>query len=107
MSGIQTFDGRDRVGSVCFVTNDFTGVVRNGGIGTHFWLMSKLLAERGWAVHVLFCGDVDDKAVVAEMPARLADEGITFTWLDAEPEPAWWGVPSHGDRPGRVPHEAS
>lgn len=90
--------GRDGAGSVCFVTSDFAGVIRNGGIGTHFSLMSKLLADRGWAVHVLFCGAVDDAAAMARMPARLAAAGIQFTWLNAGREPPWWSVPSHGDR---------
>jgi glycosyltransferase involved in cell wall biosynthesis/GT2 family glycosyltransferase len=111
MSGAR-IDGADAerhgapVGSVCFVTPDFTGVIRNGGIGTHFWLMSRLLAQRGWKVHVLFCGPVDDETAMAALPARLAADGIGFTWLDAEPEPAWWRIPSHGDRALRLSQRA-
>ena len=70
---------------VCFVTGDFAGVIRNGGIGTHYWLMSRLLARAGWKVHVLFCGDVDDKERLRNAPAALARDGITFTALEDVP----------------------
>lgn len=75
-----------RQAAICFVTADFAGVIRNGGIGTHFWLMSRLLARRGWRVHVLFCGAVDDEAKMREAPRLLASEGITFATLDAFPK---------------------
>lgn len=83
--------------SICFVTTDFVSVIRNGGIGTHFWLMSQLLAKRGWNVHVLFCGDVDDEAAMAAMPARMASKGVTFTWLEELSTPAWKGIPIYAD----------
>ncbi len=83
--------------SICFVTTDFVSVIRNGGIGTHFWLMSRLLAKRGWEVHVLFCGAADDEQAMAEMPARMASEGVTFTWLEELPAPAWADIHSYGD----------
>lgn len=83
--------------SVCFVTTDFVRVIRNGGIGTHFWLMSRLLAKRGWDVHVLFCGEVDDEQAMASMPAAMAAEGITFTWLEELPAPPWRGIHNYGD----------
>ena len=77
--------GRSRPRSVCFVTADFAGVVRNGGIGTHFWLMSRLLAQRDWQVHVLFCGGVDDAEKLREAPRVLAAQGIEFHQLDDLP----------------------
>ncbi len=83
--------------SICFVTTDFVGVIRNGGIGTHFWLMSRLLAKRGWDVHVLFCGEVDDEQAMAAMPGRMATEGINFMWLRDLHEPSWIGIQSHVD----------
>jgi len=83
--------------SICFVTTDFVSVIRNGGIGTYFWLMSRALARRGWDVHVLFCGEVDDKEAMAEMPARMAAEGMTFTWLEELPAPAWQDIPTYAD----------
>lgn len=82
---------------ICFVTNDFAGVIRNGGIGTHFLLMSGLLAARGWDVHVLFCGPVDNEDEMRALPARLAEQGITFEWLNARPDPDWYSVPQFGD----------
>jgi glycosyltransferase involved in cell wall biosynthesis/GT2 family glycosyltransferase len=79
-----------RPGSICFVTTDFAGVIRNGGIGTHFWLMSRLLARRGWTVHVLFCGAVDDEERLRETPAKLAREGIVFLNLaEIAASPGW------------------
>jgi len=84
-------------GRICFVTNDFAGVIRNGGVGTHFLLMSRMLAQRGWEVSVLFCGPVDDEHAVATTTALLANEGISFTWLDGAPAPAWYGIPQFGD----------
>lgn len=83
--------------SICFVTTDFVSVIRNGGIGTHFWLMSRLLAKRGWDVHVLFCGPVDDEEAMAAMPAQMAAEGVTFTWLEELPAPAWKDIPIYAD----------
>lgn len=78
---------RQRPGTICFVTADFAGVIRNGGIGTHFWLMSRLLARCGWEVHVLFCGGVDDEERLHEVPATLTREGIMFTVLEDLPAP--------------------
>jgi FkbM family methyltransferase len=79
--------GRSRPGTVCFVTADFAGVVRNGGIGTHFWLMSRLLAQHDWGVHVLFCGVVDDVEQLRAAPQALASQGIEFHQLDNLPAP--------------------
>jgi len=87
---------------ICFVTDDFAGVIRNGGIGTHFLLMSRLLAQRGWGVDVLFCGPVDNEEAMTTTPGRLAEEGISFTWLDATPAPAWHGLPHFGDGMGTL-----
>lgn len=83
---------RQRSGTICFVTNDFAGVIRNGGIGTHYWLMSRLLARCGWEVHVLFCGGVDDEERLREAPAALAREGIIFTVLEDLPAPPGAGI---------------
>ena len=93
-------DAPDRSGnppSICFATTDFVSVIRNGGIGTYFWLMSQMLAKRGWDVHVLFCGEVDDEEAMAEMPAKMASQGITFTWLEELPAPAWEDIPTYAD----------
>jgi glycosyltransferase involved in cell wall biosynthesis/GT2 family glycosyltransferase len=87
---------------ICFVANDFAGVIRNGGIGTHFLLMSRLLVQRGWDVHVLFCGQADDEAAVMSAPVRLAREGISFMRLDEAPAPAWHDTPHFGDGMGML-----
>lgn len=93
MSGARS---QQRPGSICFVTADFAGVVRNGGIGTHFWLMSRLLARRGWEVHVVFCGGVDDEERLSEAPAVLAREGIAFHLLEDLPAPPGAAVRHYG-----------
>jgi O-antigen biosynthesis protein len=87
---------RQQPGTICFVTPDFAGVVRNGGIGTHFWLMGRLLARRGWEVHVLFCGGVDDEERLREAPAALAREGIAFHVLEDLPAPPGAGIRHFG-----------
>lgn len=98
MSATSAASRHDGVPRICFVTTDFVSVIRNGGIGTHFWLMSRLLAKRGWDVHVLFCGEVDDEDAMAAMPARMAAEGVTFTWLEELPPPVWKDIPSYVDK---------
>jgi glycosyltransferase involved in cell wall biosynthesis len=85
-----------RPGTICFVTADFAGVVRNGGIGTHFLLMSRLLARCGWGVHVLFCGAVDDEERLRQAPSELAREGITFTRLEDLPAPPGAAIQHYG-----------
>jgi glycosyltransferase involved in cell wall biosynthesis len=82
--------------SICFTTADFAGVVRNGGIGTHFQLMSELLAARGWDVTVLFCGGVDDEERLRAIPVELATKGIRFTTLAEHSPTPGAGVPHFG-----------
>lgn len=81
-----------RPGSICFVTTDFEGVDRNSGIGTHFRLMSRLLARRGWQVHVLFCAVDRAEERVCQAPPALAGEGIAFHVLDDLPAPPGAGI---------------
>jgi glycosyltransferase involved in cell wall biosynthesis len=82
--------------SICFTTADFAGVIRNGGIGTHFLLMSELLASRGWDVTVLFCGEVDDEERLRAAPDELAAKGIRFTTVTDHPPTPGAGVPHFG-----------
>jgi O-antigen biosynthesis protein len=84
-------------GHICFVTDDFGGLGRGAGVGTEVLLTSRLLVQRRWDVHVLFCGPVEDEQARATTTRRLAQEKISFVWLDREPAPAWLGVPSFGD----------
>ena len=95
-------DGRSRAGRVCFVTDEFAGVGAHGGIGTHLLLLSRLLAGRGWDVHVLYCGPAPDEQAAARIAEVLALQRITITRLDAEPAPVWQGIPSYGDGMGTL-----
>jgi O-antigen biosynthesis protein len=82
-----------RPGTICFATTDFAGVERNSGIGTYFRLMGELLARRGWEVHVLFCSVAEERP---EVPAELADEGITFHLLEDFPASPGAGIRHYG-----------
>ncbi|MGC1852674.1 MAG: glycosyltransferase, partial [Solirubrobacterales bacterium] len=57
--------------------------------------MSRLLAKRGWRVHVLFCGAVEDERSRRAV-AALADEGIGFDCLDELPPSPGAGIPHYG-----------
>ena len=95
-------DARSPAGCVCFVTDEFAGVGPHGSIGTHLLLLSRLLARRTWDVHVLYCGPTPDEQAPARIAEQLALQGISITTLDAEPAPAWHGVPSFGDGMGTL-----
>jgi hypothetical protein len=69
------------VGSICLVANDLAYIVRNGGIGTHFWALAHTLADAGWRVHILYCGPVEDRGALVDVPRRLAEKGIGFSHL--------------------------
>jgi len=68
-------------GSICLVANDLAYIVRNGGIGTHFWVLAHALADAGWRVHLLYCGPVEDRGALVDVPRRLAKKGIGFSHL--------------------------
>ncbi len=55
--------------------------MRNGGIGTYNWLMAHLLAQRGWYVHVLYCGALARRRDAKRMAARLRPAGIGWSVL--------------------------
>jgi glycosyltransferase involved in cell wall biosynthesis len=74
--------------SICLVPSDLNYLYRNGGIGSYFWQMAHLLAERKWRVHILYGGPVDDRQALAEMPKRLGSQGIQFSHLDDIQPPA-------------------
>ncbi|HXS47218.1 MAG TPA: glycosyltransferase [Solirubrobacterales bacterium] len=93
---VEKADSDMQPGTICLVTADFAGVDRNSGIGTYFWLMSRLLARRGWGVHVLFCGLVEDEERLREAPAAMAREGIAFTRLEDHPAPPGTGIRHFG-----------
>jgi len=74
--------------SICFVTTDLAGVVRNGGIGTHFYLMSKVLASHGWQVTILLCGNVDRPDQVPLVQQHFVKEGIRLVWIKGSDQPS-------------------
>jgi|GEM_PF-610591 len=49
--------------SVCIVTSDFVGIVKNGGIGTAYTELAKLLAKNGWNVTVLYANPSIDNSI--------------------------------------------
>lgn len=71
-----------RRGKICLVANDFDGIVRNGGIGTYFYLNAILLAKNGWNVHVLYTSLIEDPLAKEAIPDRLNSLGIKFVFLD-------------------------
>ena len=73
--------------SICIAANDFALVTRNGGIGTHNWLLAHVLADAGWRVHVLYCGPVEDRKALAALPHLLTGRGIEFTMPTPEDRP--------------------
>ena len=95
-------DGRPPAGRVCFVTDEFAGVGPHGGIGTHLLLLSRLLAGRGWDVHVLYCAPDPEGRAPARLAEQLAPQTISGATLDSEPAPAWHAIPSFGDGMGTL-----
>ena len=67
--------------------------MRNGGIGTHNWLLAHLLAGQGWYVHVLYCGAFRTRKELDAVAERVAAAGIGWTYFDDVPEPAASEVP--------------
>ena len=71
---------------ICFVTTEFHGLFKNGGIGTANTGLALALAEAGWDVSVLFI-DCDDEGPrtrsepFAEVAARYKKLGVTLEYL--------------------------
>lgn len=49
--------------SVCIVTSDFVGIVKNGGIGSAYTELARLLAQNDWQVTVLYVGYHVDNSI--------------------------------------------
>jgi glycosyltransferase involved in cell wall biosynthesis len=62
--------------------------MRNGGIGTYNWLMAHLLADRGWDVHVLYCGGLPPRKDMQAVTERLRAAGIGWSCLHDFEQPA-------------------
>lgn len=67
--------------------------MRNGGIGTHNWLLAHLLAGQGWYVHVLYCGAFRTRKELDAVAERVAAAGIGWTYFDDVPMSAAAEVP--------------
>jgi glycosyltransferase involved in cell wall biosynthesis len=74
--------------AICIVANDFDYVMRNGGIGTYNWLMAHLLANRGWDVHVLYCGGLPPRKDMQAVTERLRVASIGWSCLHDFEQPA-------------------
>jgi glycosyltransferase involved in cell wall biosynthesis len=84
--------------SICLVANDLAYLIRNGGVGTYFWLLAHLLARHGWRVQILWCHDhVEDRRALRRVQRELAAAGIAFATLTDFVEPPWWRVPTPYD----------
>lgn len=81
-------------GSICLATPEFLGLTRNGGIGVSYSLLAHLLADHGWQVHVLYCGENGDPETLQSVRHRLSAAGIGFTCLAEYPVPPSLQVPS-------------
>jgi glycosyltransferase involved in cell wall biosynthesis len=77
-----------RVGRICIVANELPHLFRNGGIGTHNWLLAEALAAAGWKVVVLYCGDVDDTGNLSYCRRLWNAKGIALAHLGEFEGPA-------------------
>jgi glycosyltransferase involved in cell wall biosynthesis/GT2 family glycosyltransferase len=78
---------KEPVGRICIVANELNHVFRNGGIGTHNWLLAETLAEAGWKVHVLYCGPVEVPGEWGQCHELLSRRGIGLSRLEDYPGP--------------------
>ncbi len=81
VKGIANMRDTVAAGRICIVANELPYLFRNGGIGTHNWLLSETLATAGWGVHVLYCGEVEDPAQLVHCRQMLNAKGITLSHL--------------------------
>lgn len=56
-SGLETLSGTRPGSSICIVTPDLMGPVKNGGIGTHVHWLSRAMTRYGHSVTILFSGE--------------------------------------------------
>jgi glycosyltransferase involved in cell wall biosynthesis len=65
LTGLTHFDSPARPLKICIATEDIDGPVRNGGIGTTYAALAKLLAQHGHAVTILYLKgrDVENKSL--------------------------------------------
>ena len=84
---------------ICIATEDIVGPIRNGGIGTTYSLLSRLLAKEGFDVTILYLRGsfVENESIehwvdyyasfgvkfvpVEESLVRTAENAVSFRWL--------------------------
>ncbi len=95
---VKTFPAIDSVGlstakkplRVCIVTEEIIGPVRNGGIASTYYHLSKGLAANGHEVHVLFLkGPVVQDETPEHWVKHFADFGVTLHYLQFPEQPCW------------------
>ncbi|MCL6285620.1 glycosyltransferase family 4 protein [Ruegeria sp. 2012CJ41-6] len=84
---------------VCIVTEEIIGPVRNGGIASTYYHLSKGLAAHGHDVHVLFLkGPVVQDETPEHWVEHFAGFGVTLHYLDIPGDPAWSSAPNWQSR---------
>lgn len=95
---VKTFPAIDTVGlsdashrlRVCIVTEEIIGPVRNGGIASTYYHLSKGLAAHGHEVHVLFLkGPVVQDETPEHWVKHFAEFGVTLHYLQVPDRPLW------------------
>ena len=75
---------------VCIVTEEIIGPVRNGGIASTYYHLSKGLAAHGHEVHVLFLkGPVVQDETPEHWVEHFAAFGVTLHYLEQPTRPLW------------------
>ena len=71
--------GSESAKRVCIATPDIVGPVKNGGIGTAYHHLARLLAEWGHEVVIAYVnGNARDEALMAKAEALYAELGVAF-----------------------------
>lgn len=87
-------DGDDKL-RLCIVTEEIIGPVRNGGIASTYYHLSKGLAAQGHEVHVLFLkGPVVQDETPEHWIEHFASFGVTLHYLDTPQRAVWCSAPS-------------
>ena len=76
------------VGRICIVANELPYLFRNGGIGTHNWLLANALSAAGWKVHILYSSEIEQPAQLTRCRQICNERGITLWHLDEFERPA-------------------
>ena len=66
-------------GRICIATEDIVGPIRNGGIGTTYSFLSRMLAENGYDVSILYLrGSHSENGPIEDWVDYYADFGVKF-----------------------------